>query len=159
MKSVKKHYYKSKLKWTGNSGSGTSDYKSYERSYVVKIDGKPTLEGSSDPAFRGDKSKYNPEELFLASISSCHMLWYLHLCSANKVLVLEYEDSAEGIMTEHKDGSGRFERVILHPKVVVEKESMIEQARTLHKKANEMCFIANSCNFEIGHEVEVVVKY
>jgi organic hydroperoxide reductase OsmC/OhrA len=155
VKSVKKHYYKSNLEWTGNSGSGTLDYKSYERSYVVKIEGKSILEGSSDPAFRGDKSKYNPEELFLASISSCHMLWYLHLCSANNIVVLEYEDAAEGIMTEDKNGSGKFERVTLHPKVVVEKESMMEQARSLHKQANEMCFIANSCNFEIEHEVDV----
>ena len=158
MKSATKHHYKSNLKWTGNSGSGTLDYKSYERSYVVKIDGKPILDGSSDPAFRGDKSKYNPEELFLASISSCHMLWYLHLCSVNKIVVLEYEDSAEGIMIEDKDGSGKFESVTLYPKVVVEKESMMEQARSLHKQANEMCYIANSCNFEIRHEVDVVVK-
>jgi len=86
------------------------------------------------------------------------MLWYLHLCSANKVVVLEYEDSAEGIMTEHKSGKGKFESVTLYPKVVVEKESMIEQARSLHKQANEMCYIANSCNFEIRHEVDVVVK-
>lgn len=155
---MKKHYYKSNLEWTGNSGKGTSDYKSYERSYEVKINGKPTLEGSSDPAFRGDESKYNPEELFLASISACHMLWYLHLCSANKIVVLEYEDSAEGIMTEDKEGSGKFESVTLYPKVVVEKDSMIDLAKSLHKKANEMCFIANSCNFEIGHEVGVVVK-
>ena len=158
MKVIKKHYYKSNLKWTGNSGSGTSDYKSYERSYQVSVEGKPTLEGSSDPAFRGDISKHNPEELFLTSISSCHMLWYLHLCSANKVLVLEYEDAAEGIMTEHKDGSGKFESVTLHPKVVVESELMIEKAKSLHKQANKMCFIANSCNFEIGHEVEIIVK-
>jgi organic hydroperoxide reductase OsmC/OhrA len=155
---MKKHYYKSNLEWTGNSGSGTSDYKSYERSYVIKIDEKPTLEGSSDPAFRGDETKYNPEELFLASISSCHMLWYLHLCSVNKVVVIDYEDEAHGVMIEKKDGSGQFQNVTLYLKVVIENESNIDLAKSLHQQANEKCFIANSCNFEIGHEVTVVTK-
>lgn len=155
---IKKHHYSTRLNWTGNSGSGTSDYKLYERSYQISIDGKPILEGSSDPEFRGDKSKYNPEELFLASISSCHMLWYLHLCSVNNVVVVEYKDEAKGTMIENKDGSGQFESVTLYPSVVVQNGSMIELASSLHQQANKMCFIANSCNFEIGHEVEVRVK-
>lgn len=157
MESVIKHYYKSNIKWTGNSGSGTSDYKSYERSYKIEVGGKPTIDGSSDPAFRGDSSKYNPEELFLVSISSCHMLWYLHLCSVNDVVVIEYSDKAEGTMTENKDGSGQFESVILYPSVVVQNETMIDLAISLHQQANKMCFIANSCNFEIEHEVAVRV--
>lgn len=153
-----KHSYKTALEWTGNSGSGTSDYKSYERSYKIEIDGKPVIQGSSDPAFRGDSSKYNPEELFLASISSCHMLWYLHLCSVNNIVVIDYSDKAEGIMIENKDGSGQFERVILFPSVIVENSAMIEKATLLHKQANKLCFIANSCNFEIDHNIMVSEK-
>ncbi|MEP1305149.1 MAG: OsmC family protein [Balneola sp.] len=153
-----KHHYTTNLNWTGNSDSGTSSYKSYERNYEIKINDKPILEGSSDPAFRGDASKYNPEELFLASISSCHMLWYLHLCSVNKVVVLEYEDEAKGEMIESKSGKGRFKKVTLYPKVVVESNSMIEKAKLLHQQANQMCFIANSCNFKIGHVAEVEAK-
>jgi len=155
---MKKHHYKSNLKWTGNSGKGTSDYKSYKRSYHVEVEGKPILEGSSDPAFRGDATMYNPEELFLSSLSSCHMLWYLHLCSVNDVIVLEYSDEAKGVMVENEDGSGQFENVTLFPKVVVQKESMIGQAKALHQQANEMCFIANSCTFEIGHVMTVVAS-
>lgn len=153
-----KHHYNTKLTWTGNSGAGTSDYKSYERSYKVEVDGKSIIEGSSDPAFRGDASKYNPEELFLASISSCHMLWYLHLCSVNNIVVIDYSDKAKGTMNENKDGSGQFELVTLNPEIIVEEKSMIELATSLHKQANEMCFIANSCNFKIEHEVEIRVK-
>ena len=153
-----KHHYTTNLNWTGNSGDGTSDYKSYERSYKIEVDGKSIIEGSSDPAFRGDSSKYNPEELFLASISSCHMLWYLHLCSVNNIVVIDYSDKAVGMMIENKDGSGQFESVTLHPIVVVNDSSMIEQAKSLHQQANEMCFIANSCNFKIEHEVEIKVK-
>ncbi len=152
---IKKHYYATYLEWTGNSGKGTSDYTSYARSYSIFIDGKAEIYGSSDPAFRGDASKHNPEELFLASISSCHMLWYLHLCSVNDVVVVDYTDEAKGIMEEEKNGSGRFTKVSLHPKVVVTDEAMTPKAKALHQKANEMCFIANSCNFEIGHEAEV----
>tara|TARA_R110000868_G_scaffold392816_2_gene663593 strand:- start:580 stop:1077 length:498 start_codon:yes stop_codon:yes gene_type:complete len=158
MKSVAnkhQHQYKTILEWTGNSGVGTSGYTFYERNYQMAVDGKPIIQGSSDPAFRGDSSKYNPEELFLVSISSCHMLWYLHLCSVNNIVVFDYDDQAEGIMTENKDGSGQFECVTLHPTVVVKDSLMVEQAKALHQQANEKCFIANSCNFEIGHEVEV----
>lgn len=153
-----KHNYTTHLNWTGNTGAGTSDYKSYERSYQVEVDGKPVLEGTSDPAFRGDKTKYNPEELFLAAISSCHMLWYLHLCSTHNIIVKKYSDNAEGVMIENNDGSGQFERVILHIKIVVENEGMTEKAKLLHKQANEKCFIANSCNFEISHKVEIQLE-
>ncbi|MFY0684803.1 MAG: OsmC family protein [Balneola sp.] len=158
MKSVIKHHYTTNLNWTGNLGAGTSDYKSFERSYQIEVDGKPVLEGSSDPAFRGDETKYNPEELFLGAISSCHMLWYLHLCSVNEVVVTEYRDAAKGVMIENKDGSGQFEAVTLHIDIIVQKESMTEKAKLLHKEANEKCFIANSCNFEINHEVSIKVK-
>lgn len=155
---LNKHHYNTKLTWTGNSGDGTSDYKSYERSYKIEVDGKSIIQGSSDPAFRGDASKYNPEELFLASISSCHMLWYLHLCSVNNIVVIDYSDKAVGMMVENKDGSGQFELVTLNPEIIVEEKSMIELAKSLHKQANELCFIANSCNFKIDHKVEIKVK-
>ncbi len=155
---IKKHHYKTKLEWAGNSGKGTSDYTSYERSYSIIIDGKAQIQGSSDPAFRGDASKHNPEELFLASISSCHMLWYLHLCSVNDVVVVDYKDEAKGVMEEEKNGSGRFTKVTLNPKVIVAEKEMISKAKSLHRKANEMCFIANSCNFEIEHEVEISIQ-
>ncbi len=154
---MKEHIYKSTLNWTGNTGRGTEGYSSYERSYTIKIKGKAVLDGSSDPAFRGDATKHNPEELFLVSISSCHMLWYLHLCSVNKIVVLEYEDEATGTMEEDNDGSGRFTEVVLHPAVKVSDQSMIEKASSLHKQANEKCFIANSCNFKIKHNPKCFV--
>jgi organic hydroperoxide reductase OsmC/OhrA len=99
----------------------------------------------------GDKSKYNPEELFLSSLSACHMLWYLHLCSEHKIIITEYADNATGIMEESENGSGRFTEVTLNPKVKVADKKMIAKANDLHKEANKMCFIANSCNFKIRH--------
>lgn len=148
---MKKHNYTTSINWTGNSGSGTAGYSAYSRDYTISGQGKPIIQGSSDPAFRGDKTRYNPEELLLASISSCHMLWYLHLCSENEIIVTSYTDTAKGTMSEMEDGGGRFTEVILYPIVTVTEKSMLGKANELHKKANELCFIANSCNFPILH--------
>jgi len=148
---VKNHQYKATITWTGNKGSGTSSYRDFERAHEIAVEGKPIIPASSDPAFRGDKTRYNPEELFLASISSCHMLWYLHLCSEAGVVVVNYVDNATGTMLEEPNGSGRFTAVTLYPQVTVTANSMIAKANELHHKANEYCFIANSCNFPIHH--------
>ncbi|WP_418122676.1 OsmC family protein [Chryseobacterium sp. PTM-20240506] len=154
----KEHYYSTSIEWTGNKGTGTSGYRNYDRSYTISIENKVTIDGSSDPAFRGDKTKHNPEELFLASLSSCHMLWYLHFCSEAGVILTEYTDKATGIMAETANGSGHFTEVTLHPEIIVTDESMIEKAVELHQKANEFCFIANSVNFKVKHSPTVQVK-
>src|SRR5262249_42541524 len=111
------HSYRAKIEWTGNTGLGTSDYRAYQRSHDITIEGKPVIRGSSDPAFRGDRARYNPEELLVASLSACHMLWYLHLCADNKITVTSYVDCAEGTMIETQDGGGRFTEVTLKPQV------------------------------------------
>jgi len=148
-----KHNYKIKVEWTGNEGKGTSDYKSYNRNHEIIADGKyDKVRGSSDPAFLGDKTRYNPEDLFLSSLASCHMLWFLHLCSSNKICVTAYSDDARGIMVENNDGSGKFQSVTLHPTVKITDAKLISKANELHAEAGKMCFIANSCNFKIGYE-------
>src|SRR3989304_4131909 len=111
------HNYSATIKWTGNSGKGTLNYTSYSRNHCILINDKAEILGSSDPAFRGDKTKHNPEELFIASISACHMLWYLHLCAVNHIVVMDYTDKVTGIMVENKDGSGYFKSVTLNPRV------------------------------------------
>jgi organic hydroperoxide reductase OsmC/OhrA len=143
------HHYKLEVEWTGNKGSGTVDYQTYERSYVVKGAGKPLIFGSSDPAFRGDKSRYNPEELLVAALSSCHMLWYLHLCAEAGVIVTAYSDQAAGTMLETAAGKGQFAGVILAPEVTVQESAMIEKAVSLHHSAHELCYIARSVNFPV----------
>lgn len=153
---AKEHHYLTNLRWTGNQGEGTSSYKAYHRDHVLSAAGKPELQASSDPSFRGNPQRYNPEELLVASLSSCHMLWYLHLCSVNGVVVVEYEDAAEGLMEEIDDGSGRFLAVTLRPVVTVTSPAMAEKARALHHEANKYCFIANSVNFPVRHEPTIV---
>ena len=149
---TKTHHYKTQLIWKGNLGKGTISYKSYSRNYEISIKGKPVIVGSSDPSFMGDQDKYNPEELFLASISSCHMLWFLHLCSVVRIVVVDYSDEAIGTMIETTNGSGAFSQVTLYPKIVVTKPFMTENIDAIHSEANKMCFIANSCNFPINHQ-------
>ena len=152
------HNYTLTVKWTGNTGTGTSDYRGFERSHTISAGNKPAIFASSDPAFRGDKTKYNPEELFLASLSSCHMLWYLHLCAEAGVIVTDYVDNATGIMLETPDGGGHFTEVTLNPVVTVAEISMTEKANELHTKANGLCFIANSVNFPVYHKPLCKIK-
>jgi organic hydroperoxide reductase OsmC/OhrA len=145
----KTHQYNTAIRWTGNTGNGTKSYASYQRDHTISVANKPEILASSDPSFRGDKSRYNPEELFVSSLSSCHMLWYLHLCSEEGIIVTDYADYAKGIMQEDETGSGHFVEVTLHPEVIITNEDQINLANELHNKAHEFCFIANSCNFPI----------
>ena len=152
---MKQHFYKTTITWEGNKGEGTRSYTSYSRDHSIIAENKPAIAASSDPAFRGDASRYNPEELFLASLSSCHMLWYLHLCAVNGVVVSEYSDHAVGEMAENPDGSGQFTHVTLHPRVTVSEPGMVDKACSLHADARAMCFIARSVNFPVHHLPEV----
>jgi organic hydroperoxide reductase OsmC/OhrA len=149
---MKAHHYKVNITWTGNRGNGTSSYTAYDRNHTIQAGSKPVLPGSSDPNFRGDPTRYNPEELLVASLSSCHMLWYLHLCAAAGVIVTDYTDAAAGVMEETADGGGHFTEVTLFPVITVASQEMVDKADALHEKANELCFIANSCNFPVYHK-------
>jgi organic hydroperoxide reductase OsmC/OhrA len=147
-----RHEYTARIIWTGNLGEGTSAYTAYGREYLVAVPGKPELAGSADPSFRGAADRHNPEDLFLAALSACHMLFYLSLCARKGVRVLAYEDAAEGIMVVNPGGGGRFEEVTLRPTVVIAHDGDIETAKQLHHNAHELCFIANSCNVPIKIE-------
>jgi organic hydroperoxide reductase OsmC/OhrA len=146
------HHYKATINWKGNLGKGTKEYRGYSRNHEALIASKPAIELSSDPNFRGDKTKHNPEELLVISISSCHMLWYLHLCAVAGVVVTDYLDNASGTMIETAEGNGKFSEVMLKPVVTVEDSKMANKAIELHAEAHKMCFIANSCNFPIKHD-------
>ena len=154
----KLHHYSLAVKWTGNTGSGTKDYRSYERAHTINVGNKMPIAGSSDAAFRGDKEKHTPEDLFLASISSCHMLWYLHLCAEAGIVITAYVDNATATMIETADGGGHFTEVTLHPEVHITDRMRKDAANALHKKANELCFVANSCNFPIHHEATILIS-
>jgi organic hydroperoxide reductase OsmC/OhrA len=152
------HTYNLTITWTGNRGTGTSDYRAYDRDHIIRADNKIEIPGSSDPAFRGDKTRYNPEEFLVSALSTCHMLSYLHVCVMNGVIVTGYVDHATGTMAETSDGGGHFTGVMLNPVVTVRDASMIAKANELHHKASELCFIANSVNFPVKHTPTCVVE-
>jgi organic hydroperoxide reductase OsmC/OhrA len=151
------HRYDLTMTWTGNRGTGTSGYRDYGRDHEIGADGRPTLEGSSDPVFRGDKTRWNPELELVAALSQCHMLSYLHVCVAAGVVVTGYDDTPYGVMAETEDGGGYFTEVVLRPSVTVASADMEDRARELHEEASEKCFIASSVNFPVRHEASVTV--
>lgn len=147
-----KHLFKTQLNWTAKQVPTDSSKRFYSKTHQIKIEGKPVLDISAAKAFKGDPELYNPEDLLLSSLVSCHMMSYLYVCSQNGIEVLEYSDNAEATLEVNPDGSGRFTEVRLNPKVVISNSEQIELALGLHTKANQLCFIANSCNFPVLHE-------
>jgi organic hydroperoxide reductase OsmC/OhrA len=148
----KTHRYAVTVEWTGNQGTGTSGQRAYARAHDIKIAGKPTIPGSSDPSFRGDPARYNPEDLLVAALSGCHMLWYLSLCASAGIVVTKYIDQAEGVMTEEADGGGQFQSVKLRPAITLRRGADPARARALHAEAHAKCFVARSVNFAVTHD-------
>ncbi|GAB2986395.1 OsmC family protein [Actinotalea caeni] len=152
------HTYEIGLSWTGNTGAGTSSYRAYTRDHEVTAPGRPPLLGSSDPTFRGEATRWNPEQLYVASIAQCHMLWYLHLAAQAGVTVTAYEDRPTAVMVEEAGGAGRFESVTLRPSVTIAPGSDPKTAAALHDQVGDYCFIARSIRTPIHHEVEIRVE-
>jgi organic hydroperoxide reductase OsmC/OhrA len=149
------HFYAVSLEWTGDRGSGTSDYKSYGRDHIIRSEGKHDIEGSSDRAFRGDTDRWNPEEMLLAALSQCHLLSYLHVAASHGIVVVGYTDNATGTMEQTSDGGGHFVSATLRPRVTIAGGDL-ELAQSLHSEASKKCFIAASVNFPVGHEPTIV---
>ena len=147
------HPYFVTVTWTGNTGTGTSGYKDYSRAFELEAEGKHAVAGSSDPVFRGDDGRWNPEQLLVGSLSACHKLWFLHLAAVAGVVVTAYVDHAEGTMrTTPGAETGRFELVTLRPEVTLATGSDAAKVPALHEDAHRRCFIANSVNFPVRCE-------
>jgi len=143
------HHYELTAVWTGNSGEGTKNVRSYARSHTVTLHGKPELFLTTDNRAVGDPSKLNPEDLLVSAISSCHLLSYLYVCALEGVVITAYTDHATGTMIEKNGGGGSFKEVVLNPICLVAEEGMVAKAIALHHTAHELCYIANSVNFEV----------
>lgn len=154
----RRHHYETETTWTGDRGEGTASYRGYDRSYDTSAPGRPTIHGSSDPTFRGDGERWNPELLLVAALSQCHLLSYLHHCADGGVVVVGYADRASGVMAQDRSGGGRFEEVVLRPQVTVAEPGMAERAQELHGPAAASCFIAASVAFPVRHEPTVLVR-
>ena len=150
------HHYRVSNRWTGNLGKGTATYSAYSRSFELSGEGKSAaISGSSDPLYRGDPERYNPEELLMGALSSCHMLWVLHLCADAGITITEYSDEPLGDVAENPDGSGEFTRVVLRPRMRITDAARISDAIAIHHQAHKVCALARSMNFPVDHEPEV----
>ncbi|WP_206420008.1 OsmC family protein [Minwuia thermotolerans] len=152
-----RHDYRIELRWTGAAG-GFRSYEDFDRTHRIAAPGKPSLTTSSDPAFLGVPELWNPEDMLVAALSSCHMLSYLACCARARIEVLDYSDEARGTMVEDGKGGGRFTEVVLEPRVVIADAVRLDHARRLHGTAHRVCFIANSVNFDVIHNPEVVAR-
>ncbi|MDS1272539.1 OsmC family protein [Lipingzhangella sp. LS1_29] len=149
---LRDHHYEVEVRWTGNTGTGTTSYRDFSRAYEMRAEGKPVVAGSADPAFRGDAAQWNPEELLISALSACHMLWFLHRAAAAGVVVTEYRDAATGTMSLQRSGAGQMTEVVLRPAVTVREPAMVGRLAGLHEEANERCFVARSVSFPVRHE-------
>ena len=154
------HEYELALTWTGNQGTGSSAYRAYSRSHEIVAEGRPPLYGSSDPAFRGETDRWNPELLLVAALSACHLMSYLHVCVESGVVVVDYTDEPTGSMTQTPGGGGHFTQVTLKPRVTLARSSAdkVDVATRLHSDASTRCFIAASVNFPVHHQPTVVIE-
>lgn len=153
----KTHHYELDITWTGDTGTGTSGYRDYARSHEISAPGKPTIPGTADPAFRGVPEHWNPEELLVASLSQCHMLWVLALCAQSGVIVTGYRDHPSGVMAQTEDGGGHFTEVVLRPTLHITDAGLAGALPEIHERAHGLCFIANSVNFAVTCRPEVVI--
>jgi organic hydroperoxide reductase OsmC/OhrA len=154
----RQHGYTVTVEWTGNRGEGTSSYRSYDRDHEVRAEHAVSIAGSADPAFRGNPSRWNPEQLLLASASQCHMLSYLHHAAVNGVVVAAYVDHPTAVMTEDGAGGGAFTEIMLHPLVTITDASQVDLAERLHHDANRTCFIASSLALPVGHDARTIIR-
>lgn len=145
------HEYTATIRWTGNRGGGTSGYRDYDRDHEVEAPAKRPIAGSSDPAYRGDPARWNPEELLVSAVAQCHLLWYLHLAADAGIVVTAYVDHPLGTLEGTSDGVGQIREVLLRPEVTVAEAPMIGPALALHEGVGERCAIARSVRFPVRH--------
>jgi organic hydroperoxide reductase OsmC/OhrA len=152
------HEYTCSIEWTGNRGEGTKTYRGYDRTWSIRTPGKPEIQCSNDPLFGGNPALPNPEDLLLSALSSCHMLWYLHLASQAGVIVHAYSDEPAGIGETAPNGAGRFLRATLRPKIEVAAGADLARADAIHRDVHKFCFIARSVNFPIAYEATYIQR-
>lgn len=153
---MSQHEFISRVVWTGNKGQGTQNYKTYGRTWNIEVEGKPIVECSNDPVLGGDPTLMNPEDLLLSSLSACHMLWYLHLASQNKITVFGYDDAPTAIGETSPNGAGRFLSAVLKPTIIVQAGVDLVRAAELHHEIHQYCFIARSINFPVSYEPKFI---
>jgi organic hydroperoxide reductase OsmC/OhrA len=144
------------VRWKRTSADFT--YDTYNRAHEVRFKGGAiVLPSSSAPAFKGDADRVDPEEAFVASLSSCHMLTFLAICARKRLTVETYEDDAVGHLEKREDGKLWMAHVTLRPRVRFAPEAEVDEKTLadIHHKSHEECFIANSVKTDVAVEPQV----
>ncbi len=150
------HSFAVSVEWQGNRGTGTSGYKDFSRAVELRAEGKHAILASAATTFHGDADRWNPEEELIAALAQCHLLSYLHVATQAGVIIESYTDAATGTLQTNPDGSGALVEVVLHPVVTISAGDPAT-ALALHSEANRLCFIANSVNFPVRHEPQILL--
>lgn len=155
---AQEHDYTARVIWTGNRGEGTAHYKGYDRTWNVETPGKPVIHCSNDPLLGGDPNLHNPEDMLIAALSACHMLWFLHLASDAGIVVHAYQDDPLAVGETDANGASRFLRATLRPSISVPSGTDLKRANALHDEIHKTCFIARSVNFPVTYEARYRIK-
>jgi organic hydroperoxide reductase OsmC/OhrA len=147
------HVYRAECAWAGSTAAG---YDSYDRTHSMRCPpADSVMSMTSDPAFRGDPARLNPEQLLLAAAVSCQLLSFLAVAARARIDVLGYEDTAEADMPED-DPPLRITAIRLRPRITVASGTNVDRVRKLVSLAHEHCFIANSLTSSMDIEATVV---
>jgi len=151
------HDFTARIAWTGNRGAGTQSYRGYDRTWDLVTPDGVAVACSNDPRLGGDPALPNPEDLLLASLGACHMLWFLHLASVAGIVVTDYADDPLGVGESAADGTGRFIKAVLRPRITLAAGSDVAAADALHARVGAHCFIARSVAFPVEYAATYLV--
>jgi len=149
MGDTKTHEYTARIVWTGNRGEGTRRYSGYDRTWNVETPGKPVIQCSNDPLLGGNPCLHNPEDMLISALSACHMLWFLHLASREKIVVTDYHDDPIATGESEPSGAGRFLSATLRPQITLDDMARVDDADALHGEIHRYCYIARSVAFPV----------
>ena len=143
------HEYRATTNWRRTSADFT--YDTYNRAHEVKFGGGEVVPWSSAPEFKGDADRVNPEEAYVASLSTCHMLTFLAIAARKRFVVDSYTDEASGVMEKNQSGKYWVSRVTLRPRAAFSgaRQPSAQEMSELHHAAHENCFVGNSVRTEI----------
>jgi organic hydroperoxide reductase OsmC/OhrA len=153
---AEEHVFETRLEYPADKAQKLPPDPDFSRDNRLIVEGHPEMPGALPAALGGHNRGYSPEDLMILSLSECHCLTYLRLAQKNRLAIRRYEDRATGRLGKNAAGMTQLLEVVLRPRVTVARGTDLAAARTLHERAHHHCFMANSVNFPVLHEPEIV---
>lgn len=153
---AEEHVFETRIEYPADPRQKVPPEADFSRDNRMGAEGHPDMPGALPPSLGGHSRGYSPEDLLILSLSECHLLTYLALAQRRGLAVKRYEDRATGTLGKNANGQTQMAEVVLHPRVTIPRGADVAMARDLHDRAHHHCFMANSVNFPVRHEPEVV---